>query len=204
MFQTINLSTITFSSCSCTAQFLEPSGCIYSYFLEWHVYFCARNLAVKTHNEVTPFYRHFEPSETFGTASHQVRNTTTGKVEACADVFPRCLYIYIRKSGMLMSMLIYIYQNPVCSLSMLIYVPKSSMLMLIYISKSGMLMSMLQWNEHNWSATSNQKFEAKRQGQSQSFCACKDRGQSINMNMYSWKPPWNLQKCFLTALKAFC
>ena len=26
-------------------------------------YFCARNLAVKTHNEVTPFYRHFEPSE---------------------------------------------------------------------------------------------------------------------------------------------
>ena len=35
-------------------------------------------------------YRHFEPSETFGTASHQVRNTITGKVDACADVFPRC------------------------------------------------------------------------------------------------------------------
>jgi hypothetical protein len=42
------------------------------------------------HNEVTPFYRHFEPSETLGTDSHQVRNTITGKVDACADVFPRC------------------------------------------------------------------------------------------------------------------
>jgi hypothetical protein len=30
------------------------------------------DLAVKTHNEVTSFYRHFETSETFGTASHQV------------------------------------------------------------------------------------------------------------------------------------
>ena len=55
-------------------------------------YFCARNLAVKTHNEVTPFYRHFEPSETFGTDSHQVRNTITGKVDACADVFSRCSF----------------------------------------------------------------------------------------------------------------
>jgi hypothetical protein len=63
MFQTINLSTITFSSCSCTIQFLEPSGCIYSRLF----------IPVKTHNEVTPFYRHFEHSETFGTASHQVR-----------------------------------------------------------------------------------------------------------------------------------
>ena len=45
-------------------------------------------------NEVTPFYRHFEPSETFGTASHQVRNTITGKVDACADVFPRC-WVYV-------------------------------------------------------------------------------------------------------------
>ena len=24
-------------------------------------------MALKTHNEVTPFYRHFKPSETFGT-----------------------------------------------------------------------------------------------------------------------------------------
>ena len=52
--------------------------------------FLRSSLAVKTHNEVTLFYRHFEPSETFGTDSHQVRNTITGKVDACADVFPRC------------------------------------------------------------------------------------------------------------------
>ena len=47
-------------------------------------------MAVKTHKEVTPFYRHFESSETFGIDSHQVRNTITGKVDACADVFPWC------------------------------------------------------------------------------------------------------------------
>jgi hypothetical protein len=67
--------------------------------MEWiiiHVKNCwfSGNLAVKTHNEVTPFYRHFEPSETFGTDSHQVRNTITGKVDACADVFPRCTCWY--------------------------------------------------------------------------------------------------------------
>ena len=51
--------------------------------------------AVKTHNEVTPFYRHFEPSGTFGTASHQIRNTITDRVDACADVFPRCSRVYV-------------------------------------------------------------------------------------------------------------
>jgi hypothetical protein len=49
--------------------------------------FLARNLAVKTHNEVTPFYRHFEPSETFGTDSHQVRNTITVRLTHAQTFF---------------------------------------------------------------------------------------------------------------------
>ena len=56
---------------------------------------CARNLTVKTHNEVTPFYRHFEPSETFGTDSHQVRNTITGLVWLThAQTFFRGVVLY--------------------------------------------------------------------------------------------------------------
>ena len=44
-------------------------------------------MAVKTHNEVTPFYRHFEPSETFGTDSHQVRNTITVRLTHAQTFF---------------------------------------------------------------------------------------------------------------------
>jgi hypothetical protein len=40
-------------------------------------------------------------------------------------------------------------------------------------------------NEYNWYATSNRKFEAELEGQSQSFHACEERGQSVNINMYS-------------------
>jgi hypothetical protein len=58
-----------------------------------------------------------------------------------------------------------------------------------------------QWNECNWNATSNRKFEAKLEGQFQSFHECEEHGQSSNMNMYSWTPAWNLQKSFLTAIK---
>ena len=57
--------------------------------------FCARNLAVKTHNEVTPFYRHFEPSETFGTDSHQVRNTITGKVTHAQTFFRGVIKVFV-------------------------------------------------------------------------------------------------------------
>jgi hypothetical protein len=31
----------------------------------------------------------------------------------------------------------------------------------------------------------NEKFDAKLEGQSQSFHACEERGQSVDMNMYS-------------------
>jgi hypothetical protein len=56
------------------------------------------------------------------------------------------------------------------------------------------------WNEYNWNATSR-KFETKLEGQSQSFHACVEHGQSVNMNMYSTRRAQNLQKFFLTALK---
>jgi hypothetical protein len=55
-------------------------------------------MLIFAHNEVTPFHRHFEPSETFGTDSHQVRNTITGKVDACADVFPRCSVVRVKRA----------------------------------------------------------------------------------------------------------
>jgi hypothetical protein len=35
-------------------------------------------------------------------------------------------------------------------------------------------------NENNWNATFNLKFEAKLEGQSQSFRACEEQGQSVN------------------------